>query len=131
MKNIFSGITIAILSIFFISPVFAIDPFQFELYGTWCYEETGISYTISEYRIVVTFPSEGTGFTVQINQWELVYNDGFDTENYPSGFSITGTIETMTGSWWINVGDSFIWTWYISNDRKSLLYGEDVIFVKQ
>jgi len=131
MKKFFTGAIIAILSIIFISPVSAIDPFQFEFYGTWCYEETEIYYTISEYRIVVTMPSDGTGFTVQINEWELVYNDEFDTENYPSGFSITGTIETMTGSWWIEPGDSYTWTWYISNDRKSLLYGENSIFVKQ
>ena len=48
-----------------------------------------------------------------------------------NGFEINGTIMTMTGNWWIGIGESDTWTWYLSTDKKSFLTSGGSVFIKQ
>jgi hypothetical protein len=107
---------------------------QSDFYGTWYLEMNKLSYTISAGQLVAHDDRDNTGFVVRINKWQPVTNHKDDSKNYPTGFRISGTIEQMEGNWWIGVGGSDTWEWYISVDKKSLITYEDdrkYVYVKQ
>ena len=135
MKKFFAGISCAVL-IFFLIPVsFADEPsvmdLQNDFFGTWLYEENDMYYTISRDRLIAYVPEDDTGFTVLITGWEFIYNDGDYSNSHPSGFRITGTIEVMKGNWWIGVGGSYTWIWFIDKSKNSLVTEEGIIYIKQ
>ena len=78
---------------------------------------------------------DNTGYTVLIRDWEYIINDGDNLDNYSYGFRITGTIETVIGSgWWIGVGDTDTWVFYLNNNKNSFLSrleGMDSIFIRR
>jgi hypothetical protein len=136
MKKLFFCI---VFTFCFISFVFAkdlaIQKKQSYFLGTWYYEETDIYYTISNDRFDVFVPSDNTGFTVLISNWEYIINDSDNFDNYPYGFKITGKIKTMTGSWWIGVGDTDTWILYLHKNRNSFIIisgkSYDAIYIRQ
>jgi hypothetical protein len=105
--------------------------FQEDFYGTWYYKGSRMVYTISHDRLIGRLGDEG--FTVLIDTWEFIKNNGDTSDDYPKGFKITGTVEEMRGGWWINIGDSNVWYWYINTDKNSLLSYNDTmaVFIRQ
>jgi hypothetical protein len=126
-------------SVCFVPFIFADDPSIIDLqsyfYGTWCYEETEMYYTISKDKLIAFHNMDNTGFTIIIDEWKYIINDNaHNSDYYPTGFQITGTVEEMTGSWWIEIGDYDTWVWFINIDKNILInydiYGE-YLFIKQ
>jgi hypothetical protein len=139
MKRFFVCFIIALFTVYTASHGFANDPstmdLQHDFFGTWYYEETDMYYTISNDRLVAFQPGYNDGFTFLITNWEIIYNDRANSNDYPIGFKITGIIEEMTGSWWIGIGDADTWAWYISIDKNSLITADesenDIIYFKK
>jgi len=103
------------------SAIWAQQDSRSDFFGTWHLEETNMFYTISNDRLIGFSSDDNTGFTVLISSWEIVVNMQENADVFPNGFIITGTMETKEGSWWIGIGDSDIWTWFMSIDKKSML----------
>jgi hypothetical protein len=145
MRRKLSVIIFVLLLKGFVPSTFADDlplsDLQYDFYGLWLYEETKMCYEFIENKIITYIKYEGIGFTVKINEWKYILNDHENnSENYPYGFEIFGTIEEMSDlgigtEWWINIGDSDCWVFYLSKDKESLINYDDenneYIWVKQ
>jgi hypothetical protein len=102
-----------------------------DFFGTWHYPETNIFYTITDKTLEAYMPGDNTGFTARISNWKYIKNSGPDKSEYPAGYIITATMEKMTGSWWIDVGETDTWTWYISNDINRIVTANGVLYYKR
>ena len=107
------------------------DDFQKTFFGTWHYPKNNIFYTISGETLVAYMPGDNTGFTARISKWEYVENSQSDRGEYPKGYTITAKMEKMTGGWWIEVGDTDTWTWYMHNDKKSIVTASGTVYFKR
>ena len=111
---------------------------QEDLYGTWTFGDTGMTYTISADTIIGLSQRDGTGFTVQITNWDYAENRGNNSRFFPNGFNISGTITEMSGSWmfdrinYYNVGDEYTWTWFLNYEKVSIRLGSaGGIYIRQ
>ena len=100
-------------------------------FGTW--RNPNMSYTFSGGRIIGLANDDGTGFTIQITNWEPVVNRGNTSNDYPNGFKFTGIITEMTGGWGVGLkGGPYTQIWYVNKDRNRILMdGGSAPFVKQ
>ena len=94
---------------------------QTKFYGLWHYPRNDIYYTISKDTLVAYMPEDDTGFTARISKWEHIKNKGNNSEEFPEGFIITAKIEKMKGAWWISIGETDTWTWFLNKDQASLV----------
>ena len=134
MKRSFTSIIFSLFLICFVSISYANDPvnreLQSEFFGTWHYPKNDIYYTISEDYLVAYMPGDDEGFTVRITSWEYIENEGSNSNTYPNGFLIRATMEKMTGSWWLDIGESDIWFLFLNKDKNSFITEDDVIYFR-
>ena len=125
MKKLFiMNVFLIIFTVFSFSQEQSINDLKYDFFGIWNFE--GIYYTVSNDRLVAHMPEDNTGFTITINSWEYIVNIREDSINYPNGFKITGIMVNKTGNWWIDIGDSFTWIWFLNIDKNSFIdYDED------
>ena len=106
--------------------------FQEDFFGTWYYPKNSMYYTITSETLEGYMPSDRTGFTARIIEWKLVESSGRSHNEYPKGYAITATMEKMTGGWWIGIGDTYTWIWYMSTDKERIITEDgDTVYFRQ
>ena len=102
-----------------------------DFYGTWHYPKNNIYYTITNNTLEAYMPGDKTGFTATISEWKQIENIGSNLNEYPKGYIVTATIKKMTGDWWIGIGDTDTWTWYMNNDKESIVTENGTVYFRR
>ena len=106
--------------------------FQEDFFGTWHYPKNNMYYTITSETLEGYMTSDKTGFTARISEWKLIENSEPNRDEYPKGYAITATIEKMTGGWWIGIGDTYTWIWYMCTGKERIITGDgDTVYFRQ